>query len=184
MALLLGAGLTGLTRLQSLRIDSNKLSSIQSDELLKLVQLKLIDVSDNALGNLHVRRRRAYSNSISPARSSLLVYEHASVAHRTSRVSLFSQELAESMSKPPLSNRSRSLQQSTDPHQPVEKPTVASYSSSSEQSNPGHTSPLRSRPSERTRFGSQSCRVLAHCLREINRSAVSQRGPQSDSFLE
>ena len=183
LALLLGSGLTCLTRLQSLRIDSNKLSSIQSDELLKSVQLKVIDVSNNALGNLHVRQR-TYPNSISSTCSFFLVYQHAFIAHRNSCVPLFSQEFAKSMSTSPLSNRPRSLQQSTDEHQPVEKSTIAPHPSPSEQSNSRHTGSQRARSSERTRLGSQSCCVLAHCLRETNRSASSPCRSQSDSFLE
>ncbi|CAF0870408.1 unnamed protein product [Rotaria sordida] len=49
---LLGSGLIYLTRLQSLRIDSNKLSLIRSDEVLKLSQLKTLDISDCSIENL------------------------------------------------------------------------------------------------------------------------------------
>ncbi|CAF4165564.1 unnamed protein product, partial [Rotaria sp. Silwood2] len=48
----IGSGLVYLTRLQSLRIDSNKLSLIRSDEVLKLAQLKTLDISDCSIENL------------------------------------------------------------------------------------------------------------------------------------
>ncbi|CAF1074350.1 unnamed protein product [Rotaria sp. Silwood1] len=48
----IGSGLVYLTRLQSLRIDSNKLSVIRSDEVLKLAQLKTLDISDCSIENV------------------------------------------------------------------------------------------------------------------------------------
>ena len=44
-----------LTRLQTLRLDSNKLSLIRSDELIKLTQLRSLDLSDCPIENLDVR---------------------------------------------------------------------------------------------------------------------------------
>lgn len=52
---ILGFGLLYLTRLQSLRLDANKLSLIKSDEVLKLAQLKILDVSNCKLENLDVK---------------------------------------------------------------------------------------------------------------------------------
>ena len=53
----IGSGLGYLTRLQTLRLDSNPITSIRADELNKLVQLKIFDVSDSSLDNLDVRKR-------------------------------------------------------------------------------------------------------------------------------
>ena len=53
-----GSGLSCLTRLQSLRLDSNQLSNIRSDELSKLIQLKMIDVSDCSIENLEVIKEK------------------------------------------------------------------------------------------------------------------------------
>ncbi len=51
----LGLSLVYLVRLQTLRIDSNKLSMIRSDEVLKLVQLKILDISDCSIENVDVK---------------------------------------------------------------------------------------------------------------------------------
>ncbi|CAF1226385.1 unnamed protein product [Adineta steineri] len=48
----IGFGLVYLTRLQLLRIDSNNLTSIRSEEISKLSQLKILDVSDCSIENL------------------------------------------------------------------------------------------------------------------------------------
>ncbi|CAF4444875.1 unnamed protein product, partial [Adineta steineri] len=50
----IGFGLVYLTRLQLLRIDSNNLTSIRSEEISKLSQLKILDVSDCSIENLDV----------------------------------------------------------------------------------------------------------------------------------
>ena len=51
-----GFGLMHLTRLQTLRLDSNKLTLIRSDELVKLTQLRNLDLSDCPIENLDVRK--------------------------------------------------------------------------------------------------------------------------------
>ncbi|CAF3380145.1 unnamed protein product [Rotaria socialis] len=48
----IGLGLICLTRLQSLRIDSNKLSIIKPEEVLKLAQLKILDISNCTIEHL------------------------------------------------------------------------------------------------------------------------------------
>lgn len=52
----LGFGLMHLTRLQTLRLDSNKLSLVRSDELIKLTQLKSLDLSDCPIDNIDVSK--------------------------------------------------------------------------------------------------------------------------------
>jgi len=43
-----------------LRIDSNKLSLIRPDEVLKLVQLKILDISDCSIENLDVKSKKIF----------------------------------------------------------------------------------------------------------------------------
>lgn len=56
----LGLSLVYLIRLQSLRLDSNKLSIIRPDELLKLSQLKILDLSDCPIENLDVKILKSF----------------------------------------------------------------------------------------------------------------------------
>ncbi|UJR38067.1 hypothetical protein I4U23_030748 [Adineta vaga] len=48
----IGHGLVYLTRLQTLRLDSNKLTFIRSEEISKLSQLKILDISDCPIDSL------------------------------------------------------------------------------------------------------------------------------------
>lgn len=50
-----GSNLIYQTRLQTLRLDSNKLSSIRSEEVAKLTQLKMLDISECSIENLDVK---------------------------------------------------------------------------------------------------------------------------------
>lgn len=114
------------TRLQTLRLDSNKLSSIRPEEIAKLTQLKMLDISECSIENLDVESLVWISASFIV---SCLVSQFTLISNRISSISLSFETSAQSIPESEKSDRSRSIQQSTHQSQSIENSFIVTFSS-------------------------------------------------------